>query len=426
MFEKVLGLVKRKADLPEELNYEDARGILEQQNRKAKEVLAVREDLEPEILYYLATDESPDIRRRIAGNPATPHHADRILAADNDDEVRCELARKISRLLPDLDPEGQTALMNRTIEVLELLARDQLSRVRQILAEELKSTDKAPHKLINNLAKDNVIEVCAPILEYSPLLTDDDLREIISFSEVKGALAAIARRGHVSEDIADAIASSLDVPAVSALLTNRNAQIREETLDAIIDSAADVDEWHEPLVLRPNLSIRLMRRIASFVASSLVQVMIEQNDLGAGDGAALLGRVRERLEGDPIDAEEQESVAETVAELHARGAIDDAFMIHAIKKRQREVVIHALSLLADVHLDDVRDMMKIGHAHRLTALAWQAGLCMRTAFAIQKDVANIPPKKLINARDGFDYPFSELQMDTLLEASRRRDGSRGR
>lgn len=424
MFEKVLGLVKRKTALPEDINYEEARSILEQQNRHAKQALAVREDLEPEILYYLATDESADIRRKIAGNPATPHHANRILATDNDDEVRCELARKISRLLPDLDSEGQHSLMERTIEVLDLLARDQLAKVRQVLAEELKNTTKAPHRLIHKLARDNAIEVCAPILEYSPLLTDDDLREIISFTQVKGALTAIARRGHVSEDVADAIAASLDVPAVSALLTNQNAQIREDTLDAIIDSAAEVDEWHDPLVLRPNLSIRLMRRIASFVASSLVQVMIEQNDLGAGDGAALLGRVRERIEDDPIDADDQETVAQTLEDLFARGAIDDAFINDAIKKRQREVVIQALSLLADIHIDDVRDMIRIGHARRLTALSWRAGLAMRTAFAVQKDVANIPPQKLINARNGFDYPFSELQMDSLLDACRKRDGSR--
>lgn len=425
MFDRVMNFVRGRAPLPEDIKYEDARAILEEQNRSAKRELAVREDIEPEILYYLASDDSPEVRRRIARNPATPHHADRILAADNDDEVRCELARKISRLLPDLDPLSQSKLMERTIEVLEMLALDQLDRVRQILAEELKETAKAPPKLIRKLADDQIIEVCGPVLEYSPLLSDDDLKEIIALGKVKGALAAIARRGAVSEPVADAIAASLDVPAVSALLANPNAQIREETLDAIIDNAADITDWHEPLVRRPNLSIRLMRRIATFVASSLVQVMVEENDLGAGDGAALLGRVRERIENEDIDAADQASVAETVADLHARGAIDDAFIVDAIKKGQRDVVIHALSLMADVYLDDIREMIRVRNARRLTAAAWRAGLAMRTAFRIQKDVALIAPKDLINARDGFDYPLSEAQMDGLLDPCRKRDGSRG-
>lgn len=425
MFDKVMNFVRGRTALPEDIKYEDARAILEEQNRSAKRELAVREDIEPEILYYLASDESPEVRRRIARNPTTPHHADRILASDNDDEVRCELARKISRLLPDLDPASQSKLMERTIEVLEMLALDQLDRVRQILAEELKETANAPHKLIRKLADDQQIEVCGPVLEYSPLLSDDDLKEIIALGKVKGALSAIARRGEVTEPVADAIAASLDVPAVSALLTNPNAQIREETLDAIIDDAADITDWHEPLVRRPNLSIRLMRRIATFVASSLVHVMVEENDLGAGDGAALLGRVRERIEGEDIDVEDQTAMAETVANLHARGAIDDAFIVDAIKKGQRDVVIHAVSLMADIYLDDIRDMIRVRNARRLTAAVWRAGLAMRTAFRIQKDVALIAPKDLINARDGFDYPLSEAQMDGLLDPCRKRDGSRG-
>ncbi|RMF07919.1 MAG: DUF2336 domain-containing protein [Alphaproteobacteria bacterium] len=415
MFEKVLALVRRRPDSACEMTYEEARDILEQENQQAKLELAEREDVEPEILYYLATDDSADIRRRIAGNPATPHHADRILAADNNDDVRCELARKISRLLPDLDPDSQATLMERTIIVLDMLAQDQLPRVRQIIAEELKATVKAPKHIIRKLAEDQVLEVCAPVLEYSPLLSDEDLREIIAFTRVKGALTAIARRQNISESVADAIAASLDVPAVAALLANESAQIREETLDAIVDNAADITDWHESLVRRPNLSIRLMRRIASFVASSLINVMIEENDLGAGDGAALLGRVRERIADEQVDAEEQQSVAAVVADLHDRGLLDDGFVMEAVEKGQRDVVMHVLSVLTGIDFDDVRDIVQRKNARRITALAWRAGLSMRTAFRIQKDVAKIPPKELINARNGFDYPLSEGQMQGLLE-----------
>ncbi len=415
MFEKVRGLVSRKGTSARDLSYEQARDVLEKENQEAKLGLADREDIEPEILYYLATDDSAAIRQRIAKNPAAPHHADRILAADNDDEVRCELARKIARMLPDLDADSQAALMERTIEVIEMLAQDQLPKVRAIVSEELKSTTKAPKKVIRKLAEDDVLEVCSPVLEYSPLLSDEDLREIIAFTKVKGALTAIARRQNISESVADAIATSLDVPAVAALLTNDSAQVREETLDAIIDNAAEVTDWHEPLAHRPNLSVRVIRRIASFVASSLIQLMIEENDLGAGDGAALLGRVRDRIEDEKVDAEEEASIAGVVRDLHERGALDDKFIVDTIDKGQRDVAIHALSQLSGVTVDDIREMLRLKNAKRLIALCWRAGLTMRTAVKIQKDLAKVAPKALVNARNGVDYPMSNAQMDAMLE-----------
>jgi uncharacterized protein (DUF2336 family) len=42
----------------------------------------------------------------------------------------------------------------------------------------------------------------------------------------------------------------------TTLLSNKSAQIREETLDRIVDSAADQDAWHPLLVARSSLSAR--------------------------------------------------------------------------------------------------------------------------------------------------------------------------
>jgi hypothetical protein len=143
--------------------------------------------------------------------------------------------------------------------------------------------------------------------------------------------------------------------------------------------------------------------------------MIEENDLGAGDGAALLGRVRDRIQEEKIDAEEQQSVADVVRDLHERGMLNDQFIVETIEKGQREVALHALSLLSGIGFDSIQDMIRLKNARRLTAVAWRAGLTMRTAFKIQKDIAKVPPKRLINARNGFDYPMSEGQMEALLE-----------
>ena len=48
---------------------------------------------------------------------------------------------------------------------------------------------------------------------------------------------AISRRVALGQDVADAIVDTGDIEAVAELLGNASAQIREETLDRIVDQA---------------------------------------------------------------------------------------------------------------------------------------------------------------------------------------------
>ena len=138
------------------------------------------------------------VRRKCAARwprtPSTPAQANRHLADDADDEVRVELARKIGQLLPNLPQDASKRLRELTIETLERLARDALPRVRQVLAEEIKSLDCVPRRVIKALARD-VEVVAAPILEYSPLLSDADLVDVITSAQASFALWPSPRGG---------------------------------------------------------------------------------------------------------------------------------------------------------------------------------------------------------------------------------------
>src|SRR5690606_31417299 len=138
----------------EEHSYEQQRRLIQHADPRVREDLASKPGTRPEVLYYLAGDKAAQVRRAIAGNPKTPAQADRLLATDTDDEVRCALARKIARLVPNLPPDEQVRYRELTIETLELLAQDQLPRVRAILAKELKHATSVPHRLIKRLAHD--------------------------------------------------------------------------------------------------------------------------------------------------------------------------------------------------------------------------------------------------------------------------------
>lgn len=146
MFGGLFGSKKKKSAkrLPQDISYKDAKKIAKDKNPQVRSELAEREDVTPEILYFMAEDKAPEVRRKVAANTATPHQADFILASDTDDEVRCDLALKIGRLIPGLSKKESERLQDLAFEILNILAQDQLPRVRAIIAEEIKHATNVP------------------------------------------------------------------------------------------------------------------------------------------------------------------------------------------------------------------------------------------------------------------------------------------
>lgn len=400
--------------LPQNLTKEDEQKILAEGSTDERQALALRTDARPEVLYYLAEDQSPEIRRAIAQNPATPIQAAEKLTDDEDEQVREELARKIGRLVPGLEPGEKNALREKAIKVLEALAADQLPKVRAVVAEEIKTADSVPKAIVDKLARDIEDIVCGPILQYSPLLNDDDLREIIAAGVTGGALKSIASRAIVSEDVSHDIAATLDVPAISALLTNSNAQIREDTLDQIIDQAHGVEDLHAPLALRPQLSIRAMKRITGFVASALVHAMMQQAELPEDQAEELLERVRDRLLRERVEDKEEERLAAQALEQYERGMLTDKFVHEQIEANRRELLLQCLAVMADIPPKTVRQIIHSKSGRAVTALAWKAGLNMRTAYELQTKYALVPTAQLLSGKNGDKYPIDEKELDWHL------------
>ncbi|MBL6953335.1 MAG: DUF2336 domain-containing protein [Alphaproteobacteria bacterium] len=401
-------------------SYEEQRGALEQDNTKERLRLARREDTQPEVLYYLADDNVPEVRRAIASNRSTPRKADAKLVQDGDDEVRCELADKIGCLVPEWSAEQREKAEELTLTVLRELAADQLPRVRAIISEHLKCADNVPKDIVLQLARDLEVIVAAPVLQFSPLLSDQDLLEIIAAGREAGALSAIAERPGLGGDVADAVAQTLDTKAVATLLANDSAQLREDTLDWIIDNAAAVEPWHQPLVKWPSLSDGAIRRIAGFVAASLVETLCSRNDVDAATAVELSKAVREEMSSDGADGDEPEPEThgggrDAATLLFNGGGLNDDALQEAIGDGDRDFVVHGIALKSGLPVEVVSEVLQSTNARGVTALAWKANFSMRTAMQLQLRIARVKPQSILNARDGIDYPLSEAEMEQQLE-----------
>lgn len=441
----------------EPMAYGDQKQLAHDGTPEQRRELAQRGDVRPEILYYLASDPDTEVRRNIARNYRTPRHADLLLAKDEQAEVRTDVATKISEIAVSLADSERGSVYRLTMQALEVLARDQLLRVRQILAETLKNCPKIPVEIMQQLAIDRDISVAEPVLEHSPLLSDEFLLKIITSDSVQGALSAIARRVALGEDIADAIVHNGDVEAIAELLGNESAQIREETLDRIVDQASGRPTWHKPLVHRPNLHAAAAMRIAEIVAIPLLEILRRRTDLDDVTISALKGVVLRRLDEDELRATDrpnavvaaekkvsdarranaeqadddarwaagenkaeptaakENAVTARVRQMYLDNELNEHEVSSALSSGGREFVIEAIALLSKTPVEVVTRAISMRSTKAIVALCWKAKLSMRVATRVQMQLAHIPPSDVLRAASGDRFPLSEDEMSWQLE-----------
>ncbi|MEQ9326445.1 MAG: DUF2336 domain-containing protein [Rhodospirillales bacterium] len=402
-----------------ETTYEKVKQALASGSVAKREALARRADTRPEVLYFLARDESPDVRNALATNSATPAQADQVLADDPDEEVRRALARKIATIAPGLGPAETDRARSLAFDTLKQLAQDQAARVREMLAEELKADPSIAPEIIQRLATDDEISVAAPVLEFSPVLTDEDLLSIISRGIDSRALSAISRRTEVNSDVSDAIVATDDEAAIASLLGNAKAQIREETLDRLSDIGAERISWHAPIVKRPALSGKAISRLARYVARNMVETLAARHDIDPATAAKVSETLDRRIsEGDPYlepartvkDGSEREQPLEKARRALKNAASPDEAMTQMLEARDHGQVIAAIAILNKVDIEHVRKAFARHTAKAVVALCWRAGLSAGTAGKIQYRVAKIPPSAVIHAAADGSYALTEDEL----------------
>ncbi len=402
------------------------------QDPAVRAAAAASDEAPPEVLYYLAQDAAVEVRRRVAANPATPVAANMLLTRDPDHSVRCEIAYKA--VGSGLEAEERTRMLRMGLTILETLAMDQVVKVRAALADAIKGVAEAPRQIIRALAADAYEEVAAPVLRRSPVLTDDDLIEVLDGHPPEWAQTAIARRDTVSPPVAEAIADAGSEAPTAELIGNNGASIAEPVLERIVEGAADVAAWQAPLAQREAMPPRLISRLASLVTGPILTLLRQRNDLTTEMRDALVLRERtgstpgpaaraEAAERPVRDAAPATATAATSAQderqravaLHQAGELDDDVVASALDHGNNEFVTVALALRAGMTLPTVQRILSAKGAEVVTAMVWKTGMSMRFAMDVQKFLANVPIPEVLNARGGVDYPLSEDKMTMLLD-----------
>jgi uncharacterized protein (DUF2336 family) len=273
------------------------------------------------------------------------------LLTDPSSDTRAVIAAKVAQQVGGaaLSPEERAIAE----DIVRALTRDAALRVRQALAEQLKESRSVPHDVAVALAHD-VDAVSLPILTHSLVLTDQDLVEIIRCSG--GAKqAAIATRERVSAEVADAIVAADEPVAVAALVRNEGAELKEETLQQVLDRHGGNDLIKEPMARRAQLPVTVLERLVAAASAGIRDILSKRSDLPSHLASDLVLNTRERATASLLSPTSPAAEALQLAQhLQRSGRLTPSLIIRAICLGDLAFVEAAFAVLADIPVHNAR------------------------------------------------------------------------
>ncbi len=205
----------------------------------------------------------------------SPEDVTRLLT-DTGSGARVDMTHKIGGAYND---NGETKLGSREILVAEqifrLLLRDTEVAVRSSLAQYVKDSPTIPHDIVAKMAQD-VEEVALPILQFSEVLTDDDLVDLINAKDEVSRYLAISRRRIVSDRVSDNLIAKGNDEVVNVLVNNSGAIISEGGFTRIIENYGDDETLMKAVTERSYLPVATVEKLIRVVSSSLAETLKEK------------------------------------------------------------------------------------------------------------------------------------------------------
>ena len=280
------------------------------------------------------------------------------LARDRSVGAREELVETVSDLFFDdgrVLTDHERSLMT---DILRQLIHDVEMAVRRKLADRLADQPNAPHELVLTLANDD-IEVAHPILLNTDVLHDAELIEIVRHRTLEHQLA-IAMRRSLNEPVSNALVETGNKTVIQTLLENENARISRATMEYLVEQSAQIDEFQNPLLHRPDLGSELAARMYWWVSAALRQHILTNFDIDPDQlDATIENSVVESMasEGDSTDREKGSASSALADRLADEDSITPQLLIQALRQGEVSLFQSLFGKLAQIRPRLVRRLM---------------------------------------------------------------------
>lgn len=290
-----------------------------------------------------------------------------------DDPSAASRARTAEKIAAQYGGDTLTAEERRLAEdVVRLMAKDVEQSVRAALSNSLKNCPDLAHDIALAMAAD-VDEVALPILQYSSVLTDADLIELVR-AQGTAKRAAVARRAEVPETVADALVETGDEDAIAALVANEGAAISERAYRRVVEEFGNNERIAAPLVGRASLPVAIAERLVHIVSERLRAELVGRHALPADVAADVVLQSRERATLGLLAGADNPSTAELVDHLHRNGRLTPTIILRALCLGDMEFFELGVAARAGITAEAARILIHDSGALGLPALMERARL----------------------------------------------------
>jgi len=280
---------------------------------------AIRPQLTEQDIHRLMKGESPEQRASVA------HRLCRRIALDvlTDDEKRY------------------------AHEIIAILADDAADLVRRTLSVTLRSSPILPRDVALKLARD-IEAVAIPVLQESPVFSDEDLVELV-LSVTAAKQAAIASREDLSITVTDVISEHGAIEAVRALAANQDAEWSDKAFGDAVSRFGSDEILQSGLIRRDFIPVHIAEKLVSLVSGQLFDMLVNRHELPAQLAIDLAGGARERATVDLVEqAGRTHDLPRFVSQLNLNGRLSHSLIMRALCCGQMPFVEHALAELSGV------------------------------------------------------------------------------
>jgi hypothetical protein len=195
----------------------------------------------------------------------------RVLNGDSNIVERDQLFRNMAQLYSYVSDRCDDEQVAQYDEVLCQLAELVETEARAHVAKLLAPLDRAPGNVVVKLANDE-FEVAQPLLEFSNVLSDDDLIEIVA-NQSEDHRVAIAGRPQVTERVGDAIVEHGQTASVHRLVRNTNAELGQQALERLVERATNDAEMAKDLRGREDIDWKSLGGQINIVGDKVMETI---------------------------------------------------------------------------------------------------------------------------------------------------------
>jgi uncharacterized protein (DUF2336 family) len=283
---------------------------------------------------------------------------------------RAEATRALARawLISDLSEDDRIAAEGALLMLLD----DPSPLVRQSMSEVFARSPDAPATIVRALAADQP-SIALPVLEYSPLLIDADLVDIVA-TGTSDMQCSIARRVNLPSSVSAAIAEVGSAAAALELIENAYAELAPFSWDRIVERHGHLAAIREAMLVLEGLPAATRAALVAKLSNTLAQFAAARNWLSPERAGRLADESRERSTINIAARSRGEDMQGLVQHLRATGQLNAGLILRALLSGNLELFEAALAQLADLPLARVTALLHDRGGASLQALLVRAGL----------------------------------------------------